>query len=520
MSSHVLPKKLLVLGLVLPVAVYLGFRLADPDFGSLGIVGLLTAILCIPLALKWHHPLLILSWNLPMTIFVLPGNPSLWMLMGFISLGISMLGTVMDKEQKLINVPVMTWAMLGLALVVVFTMTMTGGGFGLRSLGGTLQGGRKYFYILFSIVAYFGVSCQRFPAAKSNWYIAIFLLPGLVTSFSNLIYSLGPGLWFLYYLFPVDWALGQAAEDFAGDAYSLHSGRLAGLGVAGNALFSYLLARYGVRGILDIRSPWRAVALVLVAILGLLGGFRSVLVLYVLLFGIQFYLEGLHRTRMMPVLLAGGLLVGLAVVPFTHHLPLSIQRCISFLPVDVNPAVRADAAASTEWRLQMWEVIGKEIPKYFWIGKGYTGSAADQYLTAQAVRLGLVRNFEGSMIAGDYHSGPLSLIVPFGIWGVLVFLLFSWACLHVLMRNYRHGDPAVKHINTFLLAFFLTRLGSFLFVFGAVHLDVPAFAGLVAFSISLNGGVCRARAPVSAKPEPAPAPAARAHPRRWMPVRP
>ena len=258
---------------------------------------------------------------------------------------------------------------------------------------------------------------------------------------------------------------------------------------------------------------------VLFAIIGLLGGFRSVLIFYIMLFGMQFCLEGLHRTRMMPVLLASALVMGAAIIPFTNKLPLTFQRCLSFLPVDVNPAVKADAASSTEWRLEMWKTIAPEIPRYFWIGKGFTATAADYYLTSQAVRLGLLRDFENSMIAGDYHSGPLSIIIPFGIWGVLAFLFLIGASLHVLTRNYRHGDPAVRHINTFLLAYFLTRVISFVFMFGAAHIDIPALAGLAAFSMSLNGGLCRVRVPVRESSAPAPAVPARAHPRRWMPAR-
>ena len=94
MSSHLLPKRLLIFGLALPLAIFLGIQMADPTFGSWGIVGLVVLILCLPVILKWHHPMLILSWNLPMTIFFLPGNPSFWMLMAFVSLGISMLATV------------------------------------------------------------------------------------------------------------------------------------------------------------------------------------------------------------------------------------------------------------------------------------------------------------------------------------------------------------------------------------------------------------------------------------------
>ena len=126
MSSSVLPRKLIILAIVLPLAAYIGFQLADPDFGSWSVVLLLAGILCVPMLLKWHHPVLIFSWNLPISIFFLPGNPQFWMLMAFASLGLSMLGAILDKDHKLIHVTVMDFAMIGLVLAVLFTMKMTG----------------------------------------------------------------------------------------------------------------------------------------------------------------------------------------------------------------------------------------------------------------------------------------------------------------------------------------------------------------------------------------------------------
>ena len=302
--------------------------------------------------------------------------------------------------------------------------------------------------------------------------------------------------------------MSQAAEDFSLDATSLKVGRLSGFAVAGSAIFFYLIARHGIGGILNTRKPWRMALLVGVGVLGLLGGFRSILVTYVLLFIVQFFLEGLHKTRWMPAV-AGAMLLGLlAVIPIVNKLPLSIQRCFSVLPVEVHPAVRAEALGSTEWRLKMWEILIPEIPKYFWIGKGFTATASDYYLTQQAMRLGFMQGFEGSMLAGDYHNGPLSILIPFGIWGVIAFLLFFGASLHVLLNNFRYGDPAVKHINTFLLGAFITRLILFCFVFGAVQLELAVFIGLVGFSVSLNGGVRRlvtVFAPVPERSEPTPA---------------
>jgi len=519
MTSSVIPKKVLILAIVLPLAAFLGIQLADQDFEAWGLVLLLAGVLCIPLLLKWHHPFLVFCWNLPMTLFFLPGNPSLWMAMGFVSLGMSILAMVMDKETKLIHVPSLTWAMIGLVLVVLFTMKMTGGGLGLRSLGGSSFGGRKYFYILFAVVGYFAISCRRIPSAEVNKNVAFFFLPGTISLLSNFIYLLGPGLWFLYYLIPVDYVLMQAADDFGGNPYSLRIGRVGGLAVFGTTVFSYLLARYGIRGLFAPGKLWRALALAVVIVLGLMGGFRSVLITFALLFSIQFFLEGLHKTRLLPAILAVGLIGFLALIPFAQKLPLAVQRCLTVLPIEVNPAIRADAKGSTEWRLQMWQSIIPEIPKYLWVGKGYTTRGSELYLTAMAGRFGIGEGHESSLASGDFHNGPLSVIIPFGIWGALAFLFFIGASVRVLYLNYSNGDPSIKHINTFLLAAFLARVIFFFFVFGAVHTDVPILAGLVALSVSLNGGVCREPVAAPAQPAPEPVVGARIRPRRWVPVR-
>lgn len=501
MNSNLLPKKLVILALVLPIAAFIGFRLADPDYGSLSMIAVLAAALCVPILLKWHHPLLIFCWNMPMMVFFLPGTPHLWMLASFGSLAISFLGTILDKDRKMIRVPVMDLAMISLVVVVLFTMKATGGGFGLRVLGGSTYGAKKYFTILFAVVGYYALSCQRFPLQSANKYLAMLILPGAATAFSNLIYMLGPSLWFLYALFPVDYAIGQAIDDFSLNATSLKIGRIGGLAVVGLVFFSFILARYGVRGVLDITKPWRLGLLVIAGILGLLGGFRSNLVNYAGLFTIQFFLEGLHKTRLMPVVLGTAVLGFVLLLPVVDKLPLPIQRCFSLLPVEVHPAVKAETLGSNEWRVNMWKVLLPEIPKYLWVGKGFTASASDYYLTQQAMRFGFLNDFEGSLLAGDYHNGPLSVIIPFGIWGAMAFLLLVGASFHVLFQNYRYGDSSVRHINTFLFATLISRSLFFFFIFGAVQLEIQAIIGLVGFSISLNGGVCRQRVnePVVAK---------------------
>jgi hypothetical protein len=177
-----------------------------------------------------------------------------------------------------------------------------------------------------------------------------------------------------------------------------------------------------------------------------------------------------------------------------------VQRSLTVLPLRLNRAAVQDAEDSSEWRLQMWRALLPEIPKYFWLGKGFAIDPTDLYLAEIGAKMGTSASYESSLIAGDYHSGPLTLIIPFGIFGVLTFIWFLIAGGRVLWRNYRYGDPAVQNINTFLWGFFLARVVFYITIFGAFYIDLATFIGTVGISIAINHGMCEApsRAPAAA----------------------
>jgi len=152
---------------------------------------------------------------------------------------------------------------------------------------------------------------------------------------------------------------------------------------------------------------------------------------------------------------------------------------------------RLDAQASVRWRLDMWQVVLPEVPHYLFLGKGYTLNPTDLYLMGQSMRRGLARDYESSLLAGDYHNGPLSILIPFGIFGMLAVLLFLIAGGSALINHYKYGHPSLKLINSFLLAAFLTRVVWFFVFFGGISSDLYYFAGLVGLSVSLNGGLRR-----------------------------
>jgi hypothetical protein len=222
----------------------------------------------------------------------------------------------------------------------------------------------------------------------------------------------------------------------------------------------------------------------------LFSGFRSNFLLFFLTFSVLFYLEGLFRTRYFWILcLLGTLCLGM-VIPFAQKLPLTVQRTLCFLPINFDLSVQASADDSTDWRLEMWREVVPTIPNYLLIGKGYEIPMNEMYLAMVSMERGNYgRRYELAILAGDYHSGPLSVIIPLGIFGTLAFLWFLGAGTYVLHRNNKYGVPELRNINRFLFAYFVARILFFMFIFGSLYADLICFTSLLGLSVSLNGGV-------------------------------
>ncbi len=477
-------RNLLIYMVVFPLMLVAGMFLATPhDFQGIAFVGLLFMAATLPLVLQWHHVILITTWNAAMNAFFLPGQPDFWVAMAFVSLLFSILKTGLDKKTRLQYEPSVAWPLVFIAAVVVFTAVMSGG-FGFRVFGGAAHGAKRYIFLLGAVVGFFALSCVKIPKERAQLYAGLFFLSGVTAMMSDLIYMAGPSFYVLYYLFPVKLAIQQAASE-GGAADSVF--RLEGLAWAMVAFYCFMLVRYGIRGIFDIRRPWRLAFFFLAIGASLFGGFRGRLVIMAMLFGLQFYFEGLFKRRLGYVLLTICMLTFCSVLPFANKLPLSVQRSLSFLPVNVDPVARQDADETIQWRLDMWRIVWPEVPNYLWIGKGYTYSPTDYFLMEEAERRGMAKNYETALIVGNYHNGPLTILVLFGIPGMVGFIWFAVAALRVLWRNYKYGDPAMLRANTFLLTFFITQLAFFTLFYGQFAEDLFIFTGVVGLSIALNG---------------------------------
>src|ERR1035437_6311641 len=144
-NASALFRSLLIYGLCLPLAVFLGYLLATSlDLTTVMVVVFILSMLAIPLLLRWHHAWLIATWNMTVMLFFVPGRPPVWMALAAISLGISILQYMLNRKMKFLHAPSVTCPLILLAAVIFVTAGLTGG-LGARVFGGDTYGGKKYF---------------------------------------------------------------------------------------------------------------------------------------------------------------------------------------------------------------------------------------------------------------------------------------------------------------------------------------------------------------------------------------
>jgi hypothetical protein len=499
-NASALFRSLIVYSICLPVAAIVGYLLATTltDPGSLYSISVVFVLMTVPMFLRWHYPWMLLTWNMSAIVFFLPGRPFVGLLMVGISFSISVLQYILNRRLNFISVPSVARPLLFILGVVLITARLTGG-IGLNSLGGSgdTVGGKGYVAIIAAIMGFFALTALKIPAEKRKLYVFLYFVGTLTQAVANLALVISPGLSFIFLVFPTDLAgIYALLDNGAGPQFGGGITRLGGLSNSALAVLSILLAFYGIRGILDMRKPWRILALLGVLVLILFGGYRGHVITAVMTLGILFYLEGLMRSRMLPAMVVGGVLALALILPFTDKLPLGIQRSLAFVPgIQLDEVAVANAQGSTDWRLNMWLSVLPEVPKYLILGKGL-GISMHELSMEQAHMTRGEEAGASAVLAGDYHNGPLSLIIPFGLFGVAGFIWFLVASTRVLYQNYKFGDPQLVHFNRFLLATFILKIIIFFVIFGSFYGDLFGFVGVIGLSIALNHGV--------AKPAPAP----------------
>ena len=485
-------RSLVTYAVCIPLAIMMGYIMTEvgdhPDYSNLFVIGVVLVLLLSPIFIKWHYPILIFCLGFPAYCFFLPGNPPIVQVLVMLSLGIAILDRTLNSDKRFVSPAVMTWPILFTVAMVFATAEMTGG-IGLKAMGGDVAGGKKYIALFIGCAAFFALTSRYIPKEKRNLYIALYFLSGAFTIFSDLFPFLPAPLNYINLLIPPTEGSDKGVE--------FGVTRMAGLSSTAGVVANFLLAKYGLRGIFRSDKPLRFLLFFFLIGVTSLGGFRSVLIAYLMIGTMLFFLEGLHRTRLLLVFVMGVVLAAGVLIPFANKLPFTVQRTLTFVPfLKLDSVAVLDAEGSTLWRHQIWDDTWPKVPGYLLLGKGYSLSKEDFQMMGDGVfsntKNTLMDNSQNSLaISGDYHNGPLSTLMPFGIWGAISFIWVSLAGMFIMWRNYKYGDAEIKPVNAFLLALLIQQFIGFFFIFGAYSSAIGDIAKLTGMSIALNWGVCR-----------------------------
>jgi hypothetical protein len=495
-NNPAIVRSLLVYIICLPLAILLGFLVSDPlDKHNVVMFGVGALLLLLPLLLRWYHAWLIAIWNMTVTFIYMPGLLPGWMPMACIAFAIAVGHYILNRERKFLPSQSVSSSLVFLALVVLLTAKMRGG-LGFNAFGDDAVGGKRYLFMWVAVLGYFALISQPIPPQKRRLFTALFLL-GAATSALNVLSTMaGPLGSVLFIFFPG--ASSTAALPF--DQENME--RFGGIATGAVALVFALIALYGIEGVLNPRKIWRPILFLSAIVMTAFGGYRGIIVIVGLTLALVFCFEGLLRSRLMPVMVIGVIVIAGLVICFSDQLPLPVQRCLAILPVKISPVARMSAEASSDWRIEMWKSLLPEIPRYFFLGKGLTFEANDMAMYYSLGNDQVGGQAGGGMnLSSDYHNGPLSVIIPFGVWGALGFLWFLVASIRVMWKNYKYGESDLRKINTLLMCYFFAKTIMFMIVFGGLYGDLVTFAGIVGLSISLNRGVAAKAVPVPERSE-------------------
>jgi len=490
-------RSLIIYSLCLPLAIFVGYLLAMPMDSSSVASWRGVGAAVVPVILRWHHPFLVASWNLSLVMFFPARRTAPVDCHVRVSLLLSVLHHIFESGSE---ARVRT---VGGAPFDFFAPGDPGHGqvdrrYRHADARGDAYGGRRYivWWRRSSGISRCPASASRPAATTYTWRCSF--LPGLSAAVGNLAELVGPQFYFIFAFFPAD-SLRSFTPDFSPDgAFTVwrifRGGGRGGLVRIGAARSARLVPHERTLAFSAVPDPRRFSSQPALAHLDHVGGHLDQFAGWVPRGGHHFCadisLPVLSRRpasepRLADRCPARDFWPWRSVCHFCQAAtrdPTDVQ----FLPVEIDPVVRMSAEATVEWRLRMWRTVAPTVPQYLVLGKGYSINPSELAM-AQGPTMG--DGSEASMVAGDYHSGPLTLLIPLGIWGALGFLWFLGAAVRLFYRNYRYGDPELRLINTFLFSYFVVHIFSFFTIFGSFHHEFFSFTGLAALSICLNGGM-------------------------------
>jgi hypothetical protein len=367
---------------------------------------------------------------------------------------------------------------MGFYLVVGFIRNPVG----FEVFGSDRVGGRPYYTIFVASLAYWVLVRVSLRPASSNrmaGFLAVGRLFDGVTA--QLLHWIPPLIPFfaMYYVSDIHDAIdsGIRINPMSG-IFVETSERLGYLMAIGYPILAYMAARYPMPALLNPTRPWRIGLVILGFLCVLFSGFRSMLVLSTAGFIVAgYFYRGRSEVARMLTICAILLFVLALGNGNIFDLPKPAQRALSWLPGNWDDFAVRDAKGSTEWRLEMWDIMlntNRYIDNH-WLGDGFGFKKRDLEQMNWNIMYGSgAGSQEEFMIMGGVHSGPVSAIRFVGYVGLALYLvLLTFMAIEAWRCCIRAKGTPFQILAFFVAIPIIIEPLFFVLIFGAFDASVP-----------------------------------------------
>lgn len=297
-------------------------------------------------------------------------------------------------------------------------------------------GGRPYYDLCIAFIAYLALGragltptiARRLPLIM----LAVTMALAVVNALARAVPAIVP--YVAQYYSGIDGSVYADQINSAGEGTE----RLASMMEFGRIGILTLCAAYRPLSLLNPAHFGRFLLFVIVAVGTLSSGFRNVIIWGGAVFLLSSYFRNGKREVFRIIVAGSALMLFLAIGQGRlFNLPFAAQRALSFIPGSWDQLAVSDAAGSADWRIQIWKEVffTDRFIRDRVLGDGFGMTRSDYEITAAISERLNYRTEEESRLAaalaGDYHSGPLSILKVVGyVGGSLVYLI-----LFLVMRE-------------------------------------------------------------------------------------
>jgi len=459
--------------------VYCGRVAGNGELNTLAYLGALIAVTLVCLVMKTRIWFLIpLAWDLKSKSYLLPLPFGVRDVTIVLSFGMFLFFTAFKLLRRKPTHSLLDF-LLGINLLYLLTVYIRNP-VGVSALNTDLVGGRPYYLTIIAFCGYWVLSRVVVSPLRARRIPILILVSAIIVGSMSVVAYLVPAtvpvLSHIYSGVETS-SYEEGAENFSANSTDNSqdsvSGRIGSLLDFGGITICVLCALYPAITLVNPLYIWRFGTFVIAWLAILVSGHRAgvIIGLSTILISSYFRRGILELFKLLALFLP--LLVVLILAQGTlFELPLVAQRALSFLPGNWNQVAVRNAQDSSEWRYEIWRTAlkGNRYIKNKILGDGFGVSQK----ALDDVAAHPENNEEGQLIAGGFHSGPLSAVRFVGIVGMIFYyvLIIYLAYRAAKLIRECEGTPYYSlalffGVPIFFEPFFYT------FVFGGYDSDLP-----------------------------------------------